>query len=582
MTGGRRWLGVLLLALVGGIGSARAQQPASRTRGGRAFELERRGQHAEAVPLYRAMLADQPGDIAALLGLERSLGALNRLSELLPDLRSALAAGEPSAPLCGIAVRVYTATHQPPDSIRAVVDRWAQVEPGSESPYQEWGAAALATRDLAMAKAAYLLGRQRLGGDVLAGELAQVATIDGDYDTAVKEWMTAIATVPGYRGAAASMLGQIPAPARPGVLRLLEERRSPAGERVGATLAIRWGDPVGGIRRIERALPILGDETVDALQEALDELRLQSGPDAPMARGIALELLGQQVPQQASRYWLEAARAYADAGDQRSARRMLGQLAGNAKASPALAASATSTLVSVLVGEGKMDEASRQFEQLKGALTEEDRQALAHKLSGGWIDQGNLERAAALVATDSTVEGLALRGWIQLYLGHLGSASDLFRSAGPYAGERASAVSRTKALAILQVIDRDSLPELGRALLGLVTRDSAGAADRLEAVAGSLAPDRGGAEVLLLAGRVRLGLGDAPRADSLFAAVAAMKVPASAAEAELERARILASGARKPEAIALLEHLIVSYPASAVAPQARRLLDQVRGAVPPS
>jgi hypothetical protein len=34
--------------------------------------------------------------------------------------------------------------------------------------------------------------------------------------------------------------------------------------------------------------------------------------------------------------------------------------------------------------------------------------------------------------------------------------------------------------------------------------------------------------------------------------------------------------------MALLEHLLVTYPTSAVAPQARRLLDEARGAVPPA
>jgi TolA-binding protein len=37
---------------------------------------------------------------------------------------------------------------------------------------------------------------------------------------------------------------------------------------------------------------------------------------------------------------------------------------------------------------------------------------------------------------------------------------------------------------------------------------------------------------------------------------------------------------RQPEAIAALEQLILEYPSSTAAPQARRLLDAVRGGVP--
>jgi hypothetical protein len=39
---------------------------------------------------------------------------------------------------------------------------------------------------------------------------------------------------------------------------------------------------------------------------------------------------------------------------------------------------------------------------------------------------------------------------------------------------------------------------------------------------------------------------------------------------------------RSTDAIAHLEHLILTYPESAIIPQARRLLDRVRGAVPSS
>ena len=58
------------------------------------------------------------------------------------------------------------------DSARALVLRWVAVEPRSESPFQEWGAAALGARDRVQARAAYLLGRQRLGDTAMmeAGE----------------------------------------------------------------------------------------------------------------------------------------------------------------------------------------------------------------------------------------------------------------------------------------------------------------------------------------------------------------------------------------------------------------------------
>lgn len=571
------WFALLLVAG----SSAAAQDKPGPDPATRAFDLERRGQYPAAAELYRSILTGRPGDLGALLGLERSLTPQNKLGEMQPDLRKAMGVGQASAALYGLGVRVAVAAGTP-DTARSLVLRWIAVEPNAESPYQEWGAAALGARDRAQAKAAYQLGRQKLGPGVLAGELAQLATIEGDYDTAVKEWLAAVAKTPGYRSAAVSMLGQAPVAGRPAILRLLEAARLGAAERMAATLTIRWGDPVGGVRRLERASPLIGDGMVEALQDGLDEVRGASGREAGMARAIGLELLGAKVPAQSTRYWLESAQAYADAGDQGSARRMLGRLAADPKASPAMAASATSTLVSVLVAEGKMEEAAKQFGQLKAVLAEEERQGLQIRLAEGWIRAGKLDRADALMANDSTIDGLAVRGRIRLYLGDLALASSLLRIAGPFAGAREAAVTRTTALALLQVIDEDSLPALGAALLKLERHDSVTAGQELARVGSGLPPGRGGAEVLLLAGRVQAGVGSRPEAERLFRLVTDLKVPASAAQATVELARILVASERKPQAIELLEQLLVSYPTSAVAPQARRLLDMAKGAIPPS
>jgi hypothetical protein len=202
-------------------------------------------------------------------------------------------------------------------------------------------------------------------------------------------------------------------------------------------------------------------------------------------------------------------------------------------------------------------------------------------MAQGWIDKGDLERAAAAVASDSTVDGLALRGRIQLFRGDIRGAADHLRFAGPFAGQRDAAVSRTIALSLIQVIEADSLPALGAGLLALERRDSVAAVRHLEAVAAALPPERGGAEVLLLVGRVQIGLRNVDEAERLFGVVAELGVPASAAQAELELARLHLAKNRQPLAIDLLEHLLVTYPASAVVPQARRLLDVAKGAVPP-
>ena len=79
------------------------------------------------------------------------------------------------------------------------------------------------------------------------------------------------------------------------------------------------------------------------------------------------------------------------------------------------------------------------------------------------------------MAGDSSITTLALRGWLALYRGDLLAATEYFRAAGPTAHSREEATRRTIMLALLQNIRRDSLPQLGRALLLLEQGDTSGA-----------------------------------------------------------------------------------------------------------
>src|SRR2546425_12692780 len=92
---------------------------------------------------------------------------------------------------------------------------------------------------------------------------------------------------------------------------------------------------------------------------------------------------------------------------------------------------------------------------------------------------GELDRAEAELARDSSVETIALRGWIALYRGRLSDAHRLFLAAGPYAGDRRDATDRTEMVALLHQVHGDSHTELGGPQLLLGYDDSAlGAAPR--------------------------------------------------------------------------------------------------------
>jgi hypothetical protein len=547
----------------------------------RAFELERQGNYAGAAAAYRAVLAGRPASAAALLGLERVLLPLDRPTDILPQVRAALAAGPANAPVYGVALRAWAAADEP-DSMRAIAERWAAAVPGDEAPFREWGAAALARRDRAGAVAAYRRGREELHRpDALAAELAQVAVADGDYRGALGEWLAAVRSLPGYRGSAVSTLAQAPDSLRPDLLAQLGHERDLTAIQLEADLRTRWGDPLGALKRFEAALPAEGPAAIEALHGFLAQLRTAPGRDARAAQGRALELIaGRSPPSQQARFRLDAARAYTQAGERDAARRMLVGIADDRSAPAAVSAGASSTLVQVLIGEGKLDEAARRLAEHQGAMPADEYAGLRRRLVLGYIGAGNLSRAESVLGADSTVDGLALGGRLRLYQGDLAGAVQRFEAAGPFAGDRDEATERTALLALLQPIETDTLPELGAALLRLARGDTAAAIAGLDRVAGTLPPARGAAEIRLLAGRLAAAEARPGDAERLLRAAAVPGAPGTAPAAELALADLLLQQKRPADAVAQLEHLILTYPGSALVPQARRRLDEARGAVP--
>lgn len=547
----------------------------------RAFELERQGNYAEAVAAYREVLKLKPSAAAALFGLERSLLALDRPTEILPDARAAIAASPTIGAFYGVALRAWAAADRP-DSVRAVAERWAALDPADETPYREWGTASLARRDHAEARRAYLTARERLHKpDALAGELALVLSQEQDWIAAAHEWAAAVAKVGGYRGTAVRALAPAPEGVQPRLLQLLAEEPAPAARWLESDLTARWGDPLGGFEILAANLPADRIRALEAVSGFLDQLRDQTSLPARRAQGLALAALAERTPgPRGSQLRLEAAQAFADAGDEAAARRLLSGVTADAGTANAITAGAATTLVSVLLKEGKVEEAERKLDQLRPGLVSEDWLALRRAVAWGWVRAGQLGRADSMVARDSSVEGLALTGRLRLFRGELDSATALLKLAGPYAGTREEATARAAMLAMLQPIEVESLPALGAALLTVERGDTASGVEQLEQVARALPVAQGGAEIRLYAGRLSQAAGRVADAERAFRAAAAPGAKATAPSAQLALAQLLLDGGRSKEAAEVLEHLILGYPDSALVPQARRLLDQARGAVP--
>jgi tetratricopeptide (TPR) repeat protein len=555
-----------------------SQQPAGLTQ---ALDLERRGDYAAAVDAYKSVLRARPADPSALLGLERCLLPLNRTGEMMPVAQTALAAAPRNPAVYGIALRTWAAAGRM-DSVRSIAARWATIAPTDETPYREWGGAELGRENRAGARAAYLLGRSRLGRpDALAGELAQVAAAEGDYPAALEEWLLATRRYPGYLGSAVATLGQAPDAVQENLLRALSKASDFPARRLEAELRAHWGDPEGAVRVLTAALPPDRIQAIAALRGLLDRLHELRSPEGKLAEGRVLEALADRFPaSQAARFRLDAAQAYSAGGDKGSARRMLGGLASDRNTPASISSDAAATLVRVLIGEGKLADAQKRLVDARAGLDPDDFDALRRELVTAWMRSGDLVRADSAIAPDSSVEGLALGGRVRLYRGDISGAIERFKEAGPFTQDREEATQRTALLALLQPLERDSFPELGHALLLLEQGDTSGAAGALQQLTTGLPPERGAAELNLLAGRLLLRTGKAGDAERLFRAAASPQAPGTAPAAELALAELLISSQRPGEAVTILEHLILTYPQSALVPQARRQLDEARGAVP--
>jgi tetratricopeptide (TPR) repeat protein len=547
----------------------------------RAFDMERRGNYAGAADAYRAVLATRPADPGALLGLERALTALNKIPDIIPQVQAALETRPASSAIYSVALRAWSALDRP-DSARRALDLWVAVQPNDEAPYREWANLALSKRDRQEARRTYQLARERLRSpDALAAEVAQVAMLDEDFPTGVKEWAAAIRRSPGYRVNAVNTMSSAAERNRPLILRELEKESSPEARQLAGSLSARWGNPVAGFRLLSGALPRANPQAIEILRQFLDVVQPLDTRDARQAQGMTYEAMAARTTgQQASRFRLDAARVYADAGDGESAHRMLSALATDPNAPRGVAADASGTLVTVLLEEGKVEQASRELAQHRDAISPEQYQVLSRKLAMGWARAGNLDRADAAIAGDSTVEGLDVAGRLKLFRGDLVKANELLRSAGPFAGTRDESTSRAALLALLQPIQPDSLPELGAALLELERRDTAKAIIGLERLAGKLPAEAGGAEIRLQVGRLQRARGLHAEAERSFRTAMAAEAKPTTPAASLELARLLLAVGRKAESQTTLEQLILSHPESAVTPQARRLLDEIRGAVP--
>lgn len=546
---------------------------------GRALMAERNGAYGDAATQYATILRTQPANVGALMGMEHVLPRLDRRAELVPLVEAALAADSTSIGIFGIAVRTFVVAGFP-DSARKYTERWSARSPNDDEPYREWLEAATQARDLAQARVALDLGRQRLGPGALAIDRAGLLQSAGDVAGAALEWLAVVRATPPFRDGAVGQLAQVTPAQRTLVRDVLQREGSPEARQMLGLLLGRWGEPAEAIAMIRSALPVAQDAATTLLRALLDELRLRFDKPSRLASAATLEAIAQRESGPATdRTMMEAARAYADAGDERNARRVLAVVSTNPAAPGSMSTATSTTLLQVLIAEGKAAEAERALAALGNQLDPDEHDRLARKVAMAWVRAGEFSRAGELIVHDSSTQGFDLRGRLRLFRGDLAGANDLLKQAGPYDEEREQALERVTLLTLIQAIGQDSVPALGDALSSLERGDSSRAIHGLAALAGTLKAG-GAAETRLLAARIALATRDTAGSLALLHAADVKDAPATAAAARLDIARISIASGRAAEARTELEQLILEFPGSALVPEARRLRDSLGGTMP--
>jgi tetratricopeptide (TPR) repeat protein len=531
----------------------------------RGQDLETRDQYDSAATAYRQALVQTPTSLPAMLGLERVYAQLGRSDSLLPVLDSAIARQPHSSALRAAQLRTFRSLGDRAGLQRAY-DAWRRDVPHDPAPYQAYARMLIEDGYTAQADTVLQQGESDAGGGRgFSYEVAQLDAAMGKWEPSAHAWRQAVADNAYLADAAVFALFPTPNGTRDAVRRALAMPpvSTPALKVLGA-LELAWGSPREGWT----ALHVLRPDSA-TLVAWVDFARRAEQANAWLVARDALVAADHADPDPG--YVVRAANDALAGGDAAGA----AALAARAESDLDSAAAATTALpvhLRALSTLGKPAEGDKLLAAYAGALSADERAQYARLLAWGWVRVGDLDRARQALAASGGGDDAAA-GWIALYQGDLASARSQLHGQGDASGD---------VLAVLALLDRTRAtksPALGTAYLTLARGDTAGAAADFAAAAPVLSD--AGSLLLATSARLYTAHGDAPQAIATWKTIVdSLPQSPEAPEADLEWARILRRTKQNPEAIARLEHLIITYPQSALVPQARRELDLARQTVP--
>ena len=534
----------------------------------RALDLEAAGKYREAIPLFRAALKT-PAAVNALLGLERAYAELGWSDSLVAPLDTLISANPKEETFRTVQLRALQMAGRQAE-LRRAFDAWAHDMPSSAAPYREYARLLLQKNQSAAADTILLRARQALGTTKdLQLELAQTRAAQGQWIESARAWRQALLTADYLVQAAAYALAPTPSSSRAQVREIFLALPAEVGSRRAlADLEMTWGSPADGWNALKELPPD------SASAEAWSEFakRAEAEDRWAIARAALESALGWKRTPDLS---IRAGTAAMNAGDAQAALRLAPLSLANGD-SALIARSYLPLHARALAALGRPMEAERLVNAYDRFLAPGAKSSLTRTIAWGWVRTGDMTRArAALAATGPEGDSSDAAGWLALYEGNLKAARALLRGGTESSPELASA------LGLIARLKVDSAPAIGKAFLALAKGDSAGAATQFVQAA-DLAPAVRSL-LLLLAAQVNASMHNESAAIALWTRIVEQdKDTPEAPQAELEWGRLLRLKGDAAGASTHLEHMILTYPQSALVPQARRELELAKGAIPHS
>ena len=545
----------------------RAQSPDS-TALFKALDLETAGKYLEAVPYFRAGLHTTSA-VSSLLGLERVYAQLGWTDSILAPVDSLIASDPREAVFRSVQLRTLDALGRE-EALRQAFERWARDDPRDPTPYRDYAGILLQRNQALAADTVLRRARQTLGSTHdLQLEIAQLRAAMGQWEESAHAWRAALAGAPYLEQAAAYALAPTPDSLRPALQAiLLAPPLDPAARHALAELEMNWGAPDEGWTALQDLPPdsLSAAAWTDFADHAENDERWSLARQA-----LEAALRWKRTPDLEVRAATDALRA----GDP-AAVATLAPIASAKGDSATLGRVYVPLYARAYAALGRPADAERLAARFEKWIPADVRPQLTRAIAWGWVRSGDMAQArAALAAAGPEADSSDAAGWLALYDGNLKSARVLLRSGSDATPDLASA------LALIARMKADSAPLVGQAFLALARTDTARAAAAFEEAAERY-PD--GASLLLeTAARLRAARGELPAAMTLWKRIVEQQgATPEAPQAELEWARALRQRGDNAGAVTRLEHLILTYPESALVPQARRELALAKASVPGS